>query len=309
MDLRALRYFVVIAEMGNFSSASRLLHIAQPALSRQIRNLERELGASLFERTPRGLLLSEIGTQLLADGRKILDAVEQATARARRDASQVKAQVAVGITPSVSMVLTAVLLENVQNNLPSISLNAVESMAGNGREWLDWVRDKHLDFALMYDVERPSVLRSETILVEELHLVGKPTRRPIGNRVPFESLAQYPLVLPSRIHPLRQIMDRAAQRTGTKLRIAEESNSILDVKMMVRRGKVYSILSPCAVWQERQHKELFASRIVKPSLPRRLNILSLPAALRSPAVRSIENEIRATIQQLVDDARWDARLV
>jgi LysR family nitrogen assimilation transcriptional regulator len=309
MDLRALRYFVAIAEMGSFSSASRLLHVAQPALSRQIRNLERELGISLCERTARGLLLSESGTQLLGDGRQILDAVDQATARVRRGASEVKAHVALGITPSVSMVLTAPLLTNVQKRLPSISLSAVESMVGNGSEWLDWVRDKHLDFALMYDVERPSVLRSETLLIEELHLVGKPTRRPTGRQVAFESLGQYPLVLPSRIHPLRQIVDRAAQRTGTKLHIAEESNSILEVKTMVRRGKVYSILSPCAVWEERQHKELFASRIVKPSLPRRLNILSLPGALRSPAVRSVDSEIRATIRQLVDDAHWDASLV
>lgn len=309
MDLRALRYFVAIAEMGSFSSASRLLHVAQPALSRQIRNLERELGVALFQRTARGLLLSESGTQLFGDGRQILEAVEQATARVRQGAAGVKEHVAVAITPSVSMILTAPLLKNVDHHAPSVSLSTVESMVGNGSEWLNWVRERHLDLAVMYDIEKSSELRSETILVEELHLVGKMTTRRAARQVPFESLAKYPLVLPSRIHPLRQIVDRAAQRMGVELQIAEESNSLLEVRTMVRRGKVFSILSPCAIWEERQHKELFAVRIVKPSLPRRLNIISLPGSLRSPAVRSIVDEIKATTRHLVDAADWDGSLV
>jgi LysR family nitrogen assimilation transcriptional regulator len=309
MEFRALRYFVAIAEVGSFSSASRLLHVAQPALSRQIRNLERELGVSLFRRTARGLLLSESGMQLLGDGRQILEAVEQATARIRQDAAGAREQVSVAITPSVSMILTAPLVGNVERRVPSISLSVVESMAGNGSEWLSWIRDQHLDLAVMYDVEKLAELRSETILVEELRLVGKFARRRMGPQVPFEALTQYPLVLPSRIHPLRQIMDRAAQRAGIELQIVEESNSMLEVTSMIRRGKLYSILSPCAVGEERRHKELFAARIVKPSLPRRLNILSLPGSLRSPAVRAIMDEIKATTRQLVEAGSWDADMM
>lgn len=308
MELRALRYFVAIAELGSFSSASRMLHVAQPALSRQIRNLERELGVPLFHRTARGLLLSEGGAQLLDDGRHILDSVEQATARVRQNGASKREHVSVAITPSASMILTVPLFENVEHSKPSISLNVVESTVGNGAEWLDWIRERHLDLAIMYDVAKPPELRSESILTEELCLVGKSGRQ-IGAQVGFDTLGQYPLVLPTSIHPLRQIVDRAALRAGVSLRIVEESNSVPEVKWMVRQGKVFSILAPCAVWQERRHKQLFASRIVRPSLPRQLNIIGLPASLRSPSVRSIVQEIKATMHQLVNAGNWNAKLV
>jgi DNA-binding transcriptional LysR family regulator len=104
-------------------------------------------------------------------------------------------------------------------------------------------------------------------------------------------------------------MYRAVQRAGIELQIAEESNSMLEVKRMIQRGKLYSILSPCAVWVERQHKELFALRIVKPSLPRRLNIIGLPGSLRSPAARATIDEIKATIRELVEVGSWDASMM
>ncbi|HWA42203.1 MAG TPA: LysR family transcriptional regulator [Hypericibacter adhaerens] len=308
MEFRALRYFVTIAEVGSFSSAARLLHVAQPALSRQIHNLERELGVPLFRRTARGLLLTDSGRQLLGDGRQILEAAEQATARIRQDAKGVREPVSVALTSSASMILTVPLLRTVERDLPSISLSIVESMVGSGSEWLNWIRDRHLDLAVMYDVEKQPELRSETVLVEELRLVGKFGQRRTGSPVPFAALAKYPLVLPSRIFPLRQMIDRAAQQAGVELQVVDESNSTLEVKRMIRRGKVYSILTPCAVWEERRHKELFAARIVEPSLSRRLNIISLAGSVRSPAVRTILDQLKLTMRQLVEAGSWDARL-
>ena len=84
MELRHLRYFVSVGEEEHYGRAAERLHIAQPALSRQIQDLEKEIGFSLFERLPRGVKLSAAGKLFLTDVRRILQEVEEAKLRAER---------------------------------------------------------------------------------------------------------------------------------------------------------------------------------------------------------------------------------
>jgi DNA-binding transcriptional LysR family regulator len=84
MELRHLRYFVGVAEEEHYGRAAERLHVAQPALSRQIQDLEKEIGFSLFERLPRGVKLSAAGRLFLTDARRILQEVEEAKLRAER---------------------------------------------------------------------------------------------------------------------------------------------------------------------------------------------------------------------------------
>ena len=83
MELRHLRYFVAVGEEQHYGRASRRLRVAQPALSRQIQDLEEEVGFKLFERLPRGVKLSAAGKLFLEDARRILQEVSEATAHAR----------------------------------------------------------------------------------------------------------------------------------------------------------------------------------------------------------------------------------
>jgi DNA-binding transcriptional LysR family regulator len=102
MELRHLRYFVAVGEEQHYGRAARRLHVAQPALSRQIQDLERELGFDLFERLPRGVRLSAAGTLFLADARRILQDVGDAAARAARVALGQSGTLRVGFTESQS---------------------------------------------------------------------------------------------------------------------------------------------------------------------------------------------------------------
>src|SRR4029077_2440688 len=98
MELRHLRYFVAVGEEQHYGRASRRLHVAQPALSRQIQDLEEEVGFKLFERLPRGVKLSAAGKLFLEDARRILHEVNEATARAGRVARGHSGTLRVGFT-------------------------------------------------------------------------------------------------------------------------------------------------------------------------------------------------------------------
>src|SRR5258706_5907063 len=102
MELRDLRYFVVIGEQQHYGRAAHRLHIAQPALSRQIQNLEEEIGFKLFDRLARGVKISAAGKLFLEDARRILQQVDEATKRARRVASGQSGTLRVGFVESIS---------------------------------------------------------------------------------------------------------------------------------------------------------------------------------------------------------------
>jgi len=102
MELRHLRYFVVVGEEQHYGRASRRLRVAQPALSRQIQDLEEEVGFKLFDRLPRGVKLSVAGRLFLEDARRILQAVSEATARAAHVARGQSGTLRVGFTENAS---------------------------------------------------------------------------------------------------------------------------------------------------------------------------------------------------------------
>lgn len=102
MELRHLRYFVGVGEEQHFGRAAERLHIAQPALSRQIQDLEKEIGVPLFERLPRGVKLNAAGRLFLEDSRRILAEVQQAARRAEQAARGLNGTLRVGFVESIS---------------------------------------------------------------------------------------------------------------------------------------------------------------------------------------------------------------
>ena len=129
MDLRQLQGFVQVAELGSFTRASRLLGVAQPALSRQVRALETELHQTLFTRTGRGVTLTEPGKRLLAHGRGILQQVERARQDMEDERGAASGHLAVGMPPSISRALTAPLVTAFRSRFPRATLTVVEGLS------------------------------------------------------------------------------------------------------------------------------------------------------------------------------------
>jgi DNA-binding transcriptional LysR family regulator len=126
MELRHLRYFLAVAEDLHFGRAARRLRIAQPPLSKQIRQLEEELGFPLFERTSRQVRLTEAGRLFRDEARGILERLEQATVDARRVARGESGTLTVGMVASATYALLPLLYRRFGERFPDVKLTLRE---------------------------------------------------------------------------------------------------------------------------------------------------------------------------------------
>lgn len=147
MDLRQLRYFVAIVRCGSISQASLRLNIAQPALSLHIRNMEVDLGTPLLFRNPHGVQPTEAGTILFRNALVILDQLELARQEIEGSAAEPSGEVRVGLPSSISQVLGVPLILAARRQAPKVALRVAEAMSGYV---LDWLRQGHVDFGLLY---------------------------------------------------------------------------------------------------------------------------------------------------------------
>src|SRR5687768_6039531 len=167
MDLKQLEYFVRVAELGSFTRASIVIDVAQPALSRQVRQLEVELRQNLLTRNGRGVTLTEAGKLLLEHGRGILHQVERAKEDLGRLRGALAGQVAVGLPPSVAKRLAVPLARAFRQQLPNASLSIAEALSGAMQESVIAGR---IDLALIHNPSPSTDIVSLVIFEEELFL-------------------------------------------------------------------------------------------------------------------------------------------
>src|SRR5215203_1894116 len=120
MELRHLRYFVAVAEEENVTRAAARLHVSQPPLSRQIRDLEDELGVALFERSAKSLRLAEAGRIFLIEARAVLERADQAAASVKNLGAGLTGELNVGFAPSLAVDILPRALRNLQRDAPKI---------------------------------------------------------------------------------------------------------------------------------------------------------------------------------------------
>jgi LysR family nitrogen assimilation transcriptional regulator len=292
MDLRQLEYLQAIAEQGSFSRAARALGLSQPSLSQRMRELEAELGGELFLRGSFGVRLTDLGTQVVAQGSAVLRQVEQIRTEARSRTGDPAGDVAIGLPTSVALHLTVPIVREVTRRFPGIRLRVIESMSGYLQEWLASGR---LDLALLYKVDGAPGLRITPILTEDLYLIAaRAGHEEDRASIPMAEIVPLPLVLPSREHGLRQNIEAAATRAGMALHVGVEVESLVHMKELVRDGDRFTILPFAAVREEVRAGLLIARRIVDPVVRR-------PVALAVSAERPLSQGARR-VAEVVEHA-------
>jgi DNA-binding transcriptional LysR family regulator len=195
MELRRLRYFVAVAEELSFNRAARRLHMAQPPLSVQIKNLEEELGVLLFERTSRGVLLTEAGELLLEEARRIIVQVDQTVGLVRRVGHGEVGRLTLGFVPSASNETLPPILSAFGERFPGVELFLREMRPDLIVRRL---HDRQIDAGLLYlPLEDPS-LGVERVSREPL-VLAVPEKHPLASEeaADLASFADEPFILPA----------------------------------------------------------------------------------------------------------------
>jgi len=303
MDLRQLSTFVQVAELGSFTRASAFLRVAQPALSRQVRALEVELRQSLFERNGRGVVLTEAGKRLLAHGRGILQQVE----RARQDMEDARGSLgghlAVGLPPSVSRALTAALVVAFRSRFPGARLTVVEGLSTHMLEWLQIGR---IDCAVVYDVAPSAAIELLPVLDEALYLVSarSPGQPLVGAPLALAELATRELVMPSRPHSIRMLVEAALVTAGSQPQVGIEIESVPAILELVRSQGLHGVLTLDGV---RRHgpQEAFHLRPLASARGRLQTTQSIATSAQRPSGALLTSS-RALLQGLMLEQGADA---
>lgn len=275
MNLRQLEYFVQVAEQGSFSKAARALHIAQPALSRQVRALETGLRETLLLRNGRGVALTDAGQRLLAHAATILQQLAQAREELTAGRDEPVGRVAVGLPPSIARMLTVPLVEAFAAECPKARLAIVEGLSAHVSEWITAGR---VDIGLLYNPEALPGLELTPLLKEPLCLVqrvaapaprGRRAAAPSGEAVaplPLKRLSEFDLIVPDREHFVRRLVETQAAQHGVALRIAWEVSSVPAILDLVAAGRGQAVLTASAVTGSRWIQRLQVRRIERPPL-------------------------------------------
>ena len=307
MDIAQLKTLVHVAELGSLTKAAERLNIAQPALSRQIKLLEAELGVSLFDRHGRGMVISDAGRDVLDHAIRIMTEMESIRNTTANRGSPYHGTVMIGTTPTVAKIATIPLVESIRHAHPQLKVRFTSAFSGH---LLDWLQRGDLDLAVFYDPKPLKSLRIVPILLENLLVVsvgGGKFR--LDHPQPFTSLADEELVLPSPRHGLRRIMEDCAHRAGVTLRASVEADSLEAMIDLVRHGFGSTVLPLAPIHALVETGELCAAPLVDPT-PVRKVVLAYPADRPvSRAARFVGDRFAQIAADLVEQKIWIGRML
>lgn len=306
MDIAQLRTLLHVAELGSLSKAADRMRIAQPALSRQVRMLEDELGIRLFARHGRGMTLTAAGTEVLHHAARIMAELEEIRATVADADAALRGQVSIGMPPTVSDILSVPMVAAFQARHPDARIRLVSAYSGY---LTDWLQRGQIDVAIMYESRPLLSLRAEPLLEEVLYLIGAPGSGLSPDiPVPFHALETRKLFLPSLGHGLRAIVETCASAAGIALDVRVEADSYSTLKALVESGHGYTILPLAPI-----HRDLAEGRLIHAPLtpaPTRRLMLTFPTDRQSTRLaRFAAQVIETTAADLVQRDVWAGQLL
>jgi LysR family transcriptional regulator, nitrogen assimilation regulatory protein len=239
MQLRHLRYFVKIVEAGSFSRAAATIHVAQPALSQQIADLEEQLGLSLLQRSARGVRPTPAGEVLYREASSILKQMEQLPGIVRSSGGETEGAVALGMSSTLAAALAGSFIETCKTALPKVTLKfaAADSETIKAR-----IEAHTLDIAAVFEDELVARFSRSLLFRQRLYLIRREYLADEGASVSLGQIAKLPIIMPSQPNVARSVIDRGFAAAGILPNIAAEADMYSSIMAAVRSGIGNTIL-------------------------------------------------------------------
>ena len=270
MDLKQLRYFVQVAELGSFAKASDVLDVAQPTLSRHIRALELDLKTSLLHRHGRGAVPTAAGARFLEQAYGVLHAADAAVQVLQTGERRFAGHVACGMTPSIGHKTIAEYVRRFNAELPDATLTISNQVSTALQEHLAAGR---LDFAVIYDPVPSPHLDIVLLRQQSLFVLGS---SPLGGsgEVAMRLLAGLPLVLPTRAYAVRRALELAAAQSALTLQVRSEVDVLNAIFDLVAEGEAYTVATEAAIIGLNRQRGLSTQRLVGPEIKIDLSLVT-----------------------------------
>ena len=241
MQYRQLYYFLKIVEAGSFSQAARTIHVAQPALSQQISELEAALGVPLLQRSARGVKPTAAGERFYEEASSILRKLENLPGMVHSGIGDVEGLVSVGMPGSLSTILVGPFIERCRAAYPKITLRITDADSDSLR---DDVEKGRLDLALPFEDEFFPVVQRQPLFRQNHYLISSKDAAPTaGPTISLTEVAKIPLVLPGHSNARRVVIDRTFAKAGLSLNVAAEASNVPSELSAVRSGAGSTILN------------------------------------------------------------------
>lgn len=302
MDIKQVRAFVTIADTGSVTKAASLLNLVQPAVSRQLRLLEEDLGIELFDRSRHGMELTDAGKTLLDYARRVLGEIERARAEVGSPRGEIGGIVTVGLLPSTCELISSALVAKIAKSHPGIRVRIAMGYAGTLQSWLE---SGEIDAALLYDAKASPTIRCKPLLEEDLWIVGLPSSGlQMDTPMPLRELEGRPLVLPSSPHGLRTLVEHAASLIGLTLNVVAETNAMSVQKSLVLGGHGLTVLPTIAVADDFAAGKLTGAAIVEPALVRKIVVATSTIRHLTTPIRCVVEGLVGCMKDAVEQGDW-----
>lgn len=306
MQFRHLRYFVKVVEAGSFSRAAAEIHVAQPALSQQVGELEERLGFVLLKRNSRGVLPTPAGEIVFREASEILRQLEQLPGLVQSTSGEVVGTVNFGITVALAGGIAGPAVAACTKALPKVTLKFSDDESDVLR---DRVEAQTLDMALVFEDEFAPNFSRTPIFRQRLYLVRRDPLPGFRGTVPLEEVAKLPLVLPSLPRHRRVVIDRAFAAAGLTPNIIAETDAALSELSAVRTGVGSSIFN-AGTFQNVYPGALMEPLLIEPPMFMTCSLVSssdFPLTHAGEAVKNVL--IQFMKEQILQKTRPGAELI
>jgi DNA-binding transcriptional LysR family regulator len=297
VSLRQIEAFLAVAAQGTFTKAAEVLHVAQPALSQLVRDLEQELGIRLLDRTTRRVELTEAGREFRGAATKILDDLDVAIENAGQLADRKRGRIVIAAPPLLAAVMLPPAISELQKTYPGLK---VVIMDARNDVIVEAVRNGQVDCgigtfsALEGNIERSPIARDQLML-----FCPSGSQFTQGSAATWAQLADQPLITITRDSGIRLLVDVGFETAQIEMKPAYEVTQITTALALVTAGLGVAVLPTYA--RAVSGDRIIAKPLVDPSISRDIVMIRPGGRSMSPALATFETVVRRHAKRLLPE--------